>query len=345
MDRKRILAAVLAATALTASAATAGVTSFLTDIVSPNSSLAGFLGTWAYGDLGPGDIDHVIVSEGGASSVRIQVFGRCENVVCNWGVQNARVRTTRPDSDEVRSLAADFNLGYALRHLTLHKAPGGLLAYEVVTEFTDGSDRHDYENVGRLLPPGAVPTAAVPSPVPEASAVSPAPSPAEAAYANSPSTASAGGEEDCIQFNGKKAYVADDGNGNWQVRDFLHPVLKLGPNRNAALAAMRIVANYHFDEVCYIGHGAGQMTYWRMAGEFARTPMPGQDCIDVDPTKVKAVQRDDSWKVMNGEQELFDYGDDQANAQQAAQMIRSYRLNRQCFFARPDSRTSYWLAP
>ena len=335
--RQRVFATVLLGAGLFAGAAFGGVASLLGDLVDPATAYAGFLGAWSHRDAGASDIDRVIVTEGGSTHVRMQVFGRCENVICNWGVQSARVRAERPDIDTVRSITADYNLGYALRRVTLHKAPGGALSYDVVTEFTDGSDRHDYESIGRLMATDAA--AAAPA------TAAPGAVPAIASYSGSPSASAVGSvQENCLQFDGGKAYVTRDDSGGWQIRDFLHPVLRLGPNRAAAFAAMKIVSNYRFDEVCFVGRDRGQMTYWRSAGEIARTPMPQQDCTEVHSAKVQAVQRGEDWKVVDGDIEIYDYGEDRAGADQAALVIRTYALNRQCFFARPDSRTHYWLA-
>jgi len=156
--------------------ALADVTGFLGDLVGGKSAAAEFAGTWTATGTAAGDIDHLVVTATGSGPVRIQVFGRCETRICNWGALPARVRTDGPTSDSVRSLAADFNLGFALRHITLHRLAGNILRFDMVTEFTDGSDRHDYEAAGQLVPAGTKVAAASPAP-----AASAAPSPAPVA--------------------------------------------------------------------------------------------------------------------------------------------------------------------
>jgi hypothetical protein len=183
----------LTAGLLWAGPATADVTNFLGDLVGGKSAAAEFAGTWTLPGTTTGDIDHVVVTAPSSGPVRIQVFGRCEARICNWGALPARARTDGPASDSVRSLAADFNLGFALRHITLHRIAGNALRFDMVTEFTDGSDRHDYETAGQLVPAGTKLAAApVSAPVPGAAASAvPAPAPAQrAAPAPAPSTAS-----------------------------------------------------------------------------------------------------------------------------------------------------------
>ena len=68
--------------------------------------------------------------------------------------------------------------------------------------------------------------------------------------------------------------------------------------------------------------------------------MPGQDCVAVNFSGVKAAGA----KVMDGDRVLIYFDDDTASAERAASVIRIYRLNRQCFVARPNDTMVYWLA-
>jgi hypothetical protein len=48
------------------------------------------------------------------------------------------------------------------------------------------------------------------------------------------------------------------------------------------------------------------------------------------------------WKVVQGGMWMLGYGSDQANAERAADVIRSYRFTQQCFVARPNAALNYW---
>lgn len=341
----------------------------LNDLINGKSAGEGFAGTWQ----GPpgGDIDHVIVSASGSGPIRIQVFGRCEARVCNWGVLPARIRTDGPSSEAIRSLSADFNLGFALRHITLHRAPGNLLHVDMVTEFTDGSERHDYEASGQLVPAGAA-TAAAPNPSP-APSTAPAPNtppppagagisalnplgwfsskpapqavvqPAQQDSAMPVAASAAPPVDDCMAIDAGHLYVATS-NGNWNLRDFLHVAQSFGPYKVAANKGLAVAGFYRFDEVCHVGRGTTNLTFLRVAGEVPHQAMAGEDCSDVHPDKVAVMQRDDSWKVMDGEREIFDYGSDREGAGQAASVIKSLNLSRQCYYDRANLATSYWLS-
>lgn len=376
---KRIVLGLLAAALLLPVGAAADVGSVLGDLVSGKSAAEAFTGTWT-GPAGS-DIDHIVVTAVGSGPVRIQVFGRCEARVCNWGALPARIRSDGPTSEAIRSLAADFNLGFALRHITLHRLPGNVLRFDMVTEFTDGSSRHDYETAGQLVPagaqlaaappqaapvpPAAAQTAAAPQQVPQAAApvagsgitvlnplswfeskpATPATQTGPVADDNSMPVAASTAPpvDDCFSIDTAHVYLVNN-NGNWNVRDFLHVVQGFGPYRVAADQGQRVIAFYRFNEVCHIGRGATNMTFFRTAGEVPNQPMPGQDCIDIHPEQVAAVHRDDDWKVADASHEIFNYGSDHDGATQAATMIKALALSHQCYYDRSDLATSYWLA-
>jgi hypothetical protein len=137
--------------------------------------------------------------------------------------------------------------------------------------------------------------------------------------------------------------VTTDG-GNWKLRDFLHVVQNFGPYRAAANKGLTTLSFYHFDEVCRVGRGATNLTFYRASGEVPRQAMPGQECVDVHPDKVEAVRRDDDWKVVEGGREIYNYSSDNVGAAQVVRIIKSLNLGRQCFFDRANLSASYWLS-
>jgi hypothetical protein len=71
--------------------------------------------------------------------------------------------------------------------------------------------------------------------------------------------------------------------------------------------------------------------------------MGGADCVSLDPAAAKAEGSGDSWRVAAGGGTLLEF-DDQDDADRAVSVIRTFHLNRQCFFARPESKAQYWLS-
>jgi hypothetical protein len=71
----------------------------------------------------------------------------------------------------------------------------------------------------------------------------------------------------------------------------------------------------------------------------------GDDCVDFDPQAVR-VQRfgGTQWKLVDSGRPLLDFGANQDNAFRAQDVIKHYRLSRQCFLGRPKPVMQYYLA-
>jgi hypothetical protein len=373
VNTRSTFAAMLTVALFWAGAAMAGITNAISDLINPEAPYAGFLGTWTNPDAGLSDIDHIMITASGSEQLRVQTFGRCGSQICNWGTLLGHIRSDNPQSAAVRSIAVDYNLGFALRRITLRRAQGNTLGFDIVTEFTDGSARHDFETSGRLIPLGARPVAsaapaatnapaATPAPAetgtpaaevrpvaPASDVASAAPAPAKPWWdllsSTEPAVANMGGgaPSDCITFDTGHSYLAPDA-GNWKVRDFLHTIQDFGPYRSAATRALAVIAYYHLDEVCRIGRGNSNLVFYRATGEVPHTTMPDEDCVETHPDKVNAVLRDDDWMVVDGGREIYNYGSDKDAAQQAAAVIKTLGFGRQCYFDRSNTPLSFWLS-
>ncbi len=67
-----------------------------------------------------------------------------------------------------------------------------------------------------------------------------------------------------------------------------------------------------------------------------------EDCISFDWHDVHAQFAGGAWKVVQGSMWMLDYGSDHSNAERAADIIRNYRFNKQCYVGRPNPSMSYW---
>jgi hypothetical protein len=67
-----------------------------------------------------------------------------------------------------------------------------------------------------------------------------------------------------------------------------------------------------------------------------------EDCIAFDPNKVEAKKINGRWKVVQGSMWMLDFGSNQAQAQRAVQVIKHYKMNRQCFVGRPNAPMQYY---
>jgi len=368
-NKRGTFAAMLAVALFWTGAAWAGITDAISDLVNSKIPFDAYVGTWTNPDGGLSDIDHIAITASGSEQLRVQTFGRCGSQICNWGTLLGHTFSDNPQSAAVRSIAVDYNLGFALRHITLRRAEGNTLRFDIVTAFTDGSARHDYETSGRLIPLGANPvaSAAPGAPAPAAAPaetdtlatevrpVAPASDVASAAPASRPwwdpfggtrpaaSNRGAGAPGDCIAIDTEHSYLTHDA-GNWMIRDFLHTIQDFGPYRSAASRALAVSTYYHFDEVCRVGRGNSNLVYYLASGEVPHTTMPGEDCVETHPDKAHAALRGDDWTVVDGSREIYNYGSDKDGAQQAASIIKTLGFSRQCTFDRSNTPLSYWLS-
>lgn len=62
-----------------------------------------------------------------------------------------------------------------------------------------------------------------------------------------------------------------------------------------------------------------------------------EDRIAFNPANVKAQLAGGRWKVTDGPMWMLDFGASKARAQQAAKVIKHYKMNHQCFVGRPSA--------
>jgi len=67
-----------------------------------------------------------------------------------------------------------------------------------------------------------------------------------------------------------------------------------------------------------------------------------EDCINFNWRNVEARLVGGEWKVVQGTMWMLGFGPRAAEAQRAANIIRSYRFDQQCFIGRPNASMTYW---
>jgi hypothetical protein len=345
------------------------------------ADIADFFGIWRNAETDASGIARIVVSPVEGRRVVVHLFGRCGAGECDWGTQPARIYASDPSATDIRSLAADFDTPAGHKHITLTQAVGHALRIDVQTDVAANSGQHDFATSGNVayagdwedatrLAAAAPPPAVVPAPPPSPSPAAPsvaapvvAPPPVAAAAPPPPPAPSSEGwfgrswigvgaarppgyvtaaGEDCRPYDPEQVRITYADN-EWQLGDFAHRLLRFGTHQTAARLAAVILGYYHFDEQCVITRSNVVMTYWKRAGQVPQPDMPGSDCVGFDPAAAKVEGSGDEWRVTAGGGALLTF-DEKADAASAVSVIRTYRLNRQCFFARPDSKAQYWLS-
>jgi hypothetical protein len=301
------------------------------------ADVSDFLGDWHNVDSDTSGVTHIVVTPAGGNQVTIRVFGQCDPNDCDWGARPGHSYTENPSSHDVRSITAFFNAGFANKLIVLRRAPGGDMRFEVMTDFTDGSGREDYDMTGKLtLGGGGGGGGGGPG---GGGGWPPPPGGGGGGWGGGPSL----GPEDCISFDPSAVTAAHVG-GAWKVVQGSMWMLDYGSNAVAAHRAADTIHHYHFDQQCFVRRPNASMMYWKTGGHVASGNMFGEDCIGLNPMNVSVAHAGGAWKVVDGGNWLLDYGSDHAAADQALAVIQTYHLNRQCFIVRPNASMQYWLA-
>lgn len=330
------------------------------------ADISDFFGIWRNADTDASGIARIVVSPIEGRRVVVHLFGRCGAAECDWGTQAARLYASDPAANDIRSIAADFDTPLGHKRITLTQAVGHALRIDVQTDVAANSGQHDFststnvayagdwEGAAHLASAAPPPASATPSAEapPVVASAPPPPAPRNEGWfggsswfgvgaAHPPGYVAAPGE-DCRPYNPEQVRITYTDN-EWQLGDFAHRLLRFGTHQTAARLAAMILGFYHFDEQCVITRSSVVMMYWKRAGQVPKPDMPGSDCVALDPAVARVEGSDDEWRVTAGGGTLLTF-DDKEDADSAVSVIRTYRLSRQCFFARPDSKAQYWLS-
>jgi hypothetical protein len=330
---------------------------------------ADFLGVWTATPGDAGGISRVVVSPGTGNRLEVHLYGRCKPQDCDWGRAPARLYAEGPDSKAIASIAAEFDTGFAHKQLVMRPSVGHALRIEIETDFKDPAHLSyaingafayagDWNEAPRVAEAAPAPKpAAPPSPPP----VENAPVPASPAPEEKPASDSGGllggfiglgpkvpegyapaPGEDCQPFAPSQVRVSN-GDNAWRLGDFSHTLMSFLHHEDA-VRGQTLLSVYHFDEQCFVTRESRTMIYWKRAGLVPKESLKGELCVAVDSAAIKAEEHGGSWTVGSSHAVLLDFGGDRAAAERAVSVIRTYRLNRQCFAGPPHSGLQYWLA-
>jgi hypothetical protein len=279
-----------------------------------------FFGHWANVNPGTNNITRVIIQPNGGGEIKVRAFGQCHPTDCDWGVTDGKYENGFMDE----KIKAEFNSGFSLTKLVVHRGPGDQLTYEAHTKFTDGSGRPSYDVSGHFYRNGGGGGGYGPG----GGGYGPPPGPTL-------------GSEDCNGFNPNTVNAVFQG-GAWKVTDGSSWMLSYGADAGSAHHAADVIHHYHFDQQCFVDHAA--MMYWKKGNHVPSGNTPGQDCLPVNPMHVMAVNQGGAWKVVDGGNSVLDFGGHHGAADKAIAVIQTYNLNRICFITRPHASMMYWLS-
>lgn len=98
--------------------------------------------------------------------------------------------------------------------------------------------------------------------------------------------------------------------------------------------------NSGYGWINYASNKIGSWTAWINARNNA---VLRDDCISFDPNRAQVSKINGRWKIVDGGNWLKDFGTNEAEARKSLQIIKHYRVNKQCFVGRPNPSLEYYL--
>lgn len=292
-----------------------------------------FLGNWDNPAHDAGGLMHVVISPNGGDRVDVRAYGDCHPNECNWGLEQGKVYTAGPKSKSVEAIVATFHYGFAHHRITFRKVPGEGLSYEMMTEFVDGSDSHDFVVSGILKPTAWAGPLAQNWERPAELRTGWGGGPREGAMPR-PS-------EQCVRFDTGRTRAVDK-NGRWQIVAGTQMLADAGNDEQSARLAEAAIHHYRFDRRCTVG--GPWKTYWKAGDSFASDRMGGAECVGFNPTTVHLARVGGAWKLVDGVASIGAFGDNKAKAAATLALIRANDLSAECFVRAWDPVMVYWLS-
>jgi len=157
-------------------------------------------------------------------------------------------------------------------------------------------------------------------------------------------------DEDCISFDPAQATIQNI-EGSWKVVVGNTWVLDFADNQTDAQMALEIIRHYKLSQQCFVGRPNPPMQYYLTnstngtitAPKGPSFPGGGEDCLSFNPQNTTVQQIGGTWKVVDGNHWLLDFGASQDNANKALQIIKKYNFDHICFVGRPGPEMMYFV--
>ncbi len=146
--------------------------------------------------------------------------------------------------------------------------------------------------------------------------------------------------EDCISFNPNTIEVKLI-NSSWKIVDGTHWIYDFGNKKDEAIMAFRIIKHYKMNQQCFVGRPDSSFEYLLASGQGPSGKYPGEDCIPFNPNKIQVKFINSSWKIVEGTQWMFDFGNKKDEAFQTYNIIKKYGFSESCFVGRPYASFKY----
>ena len=294
-----------------------------------SAAINDYVGTWDNVDADTGGMTRVIVRRV-TNAVEVQAFGSCTPTDCDWGSVTAEVYGAGASSNPiatVQAIKATFDSGFSVKTVIL-KRVGSDMEATVLNRFTDNSGRDDYASTERLA------KAADPGPGGLIGQIG--------TIIQNPGVLLAVPEQDCISFNTANPHGANVG-GQWMIVDGGMQMLAFGDNQAEAEDALDVIKTYGLSQQCFVGRPGPSFTYWLKGNQGPAGAGAGEDCLAFNKDNIEVKQVSGSWKIVDGNRWMFDFGNKEDEAKTAFNLMKFYGFSKTCYVGRPGPSMTYLL--
>lgn len=148
-------------------------------------------------------------------------------------------------------------------------------------------------------------------------------------------------QPDQIAFDNAKAEVKNL-NNSWKVVAGDLWLMDFGPHEDQARMALQVIKHYGINQQCFTGRPTRTMEYYLADGKPPTGAFEGEDAIPFNPANLEARQINGRWKIVEGDSWIMDFGDKEADAREALEVIRKFGFDHICFIGRPKPGMTYF---
>ncbi|MBE9033112.1 hypothetical protein IQ266_25575 [filamentous cyanobacterium LEGE 11480] len=270
---------------------------------------ADFIGTWKNSNPNTRGITKLIVKKAAGNKLNIQVFGQCQPKDCDWGKSGLVTYGKSVQDRDHTAATTTYRKSFANTLLTMKLSPRNrqLLSLSSFTQFTDRSNRQNYFSNARFKKVGGV---------------------------------ASGLKEDCVAFNPATARVRLM-NGRYKIVDGRHMMFDFGNKKAEAVQSLAVIKRYKANKSCFVGRPQPSFQYLRVGNRIPTGAMRGEDCVAFNPRTAKVKRIGRSWRIVDGNHSMFNFGSKRNEARKSLAVIKKYRANKSCFVGRPGASFKY----
>lgn len=146
-------------------------------------------------------------------------------------------------------------------------------------------------------------------------------------------------EEDCIHFDPHNLQVEQDDH-RFLLLDQAMSLIAFD-NHEEAEMSKEVMLRYQLNQQCFVGRPNASFKYFLTDGQAPTGEMGNEDCLDFNPNNISVQQIQGRWKIVEGNNWMFDFENNEQEARQAFAVIQKYGFTKTCFVGRPNPEMQY----